>query len=81
MLFDPVEKMWKSWQSLLDAVEIDSKAAPEGQCTEFEIVSEVLFLAVEVMYLSFPKCNLKLNTTNVNILIALFHSKPNNVSE
>ena len=81
MPFDPEEQIWKRWQSLLDAVEIDSKGAPEGQCTEFQSVSEALFLVVEGMYLSFPKCNLILTITYLNILTALFHYKPNNVSE
>ena len=81
VLFDPEEMMGKRWQSLLDAVELDSKGSPEGQYTEYQSVSEVLFLAVEMMYLSFPKFNLILNTTYVNILLALFHSKQTNVSE
>ncbi len=49
VLFDPEEMMGKRWQSLLDAVELDSKGSPEGQYTEYQSVSEVLFLAVEVM--------------------------------
>jgi len=73
--------MWKRWQSLLYALEIDSKGAPEGQCSESHSVSEVLFLAVEMMNLSFPKYNLILNTSDVNILLELFHSKPKNASE
>ncbi len=73
--------MWKRLESLLDAVEIDSMGSPELQYTEFQSVSEVLLLAVEMMYLSFPKFNLILNTTYVNILLALFHSKQTNVSE
>ena len=73
--------MCKRLPSLLDAVEIDSKDSPEGKYTEFQSVSEVLFFAVELTYLLFPKCNLILNTTYVNILIALFHSKPKNVAE
>ncbi len=57
MVFDAEEMMWKRWQSLPDAVEIDSKGSPDGQDTEFQSVSEVRFLAVEVMYISFPKFN------------------------
>ncbi len=73
--------MWKSWQSLLDAVEIESKGSPEGQYTELQTESEVLFREVELMFLSFPKFNLILNIPYVNMLIAVFHSKPMNFSE
>ncbi len=55
--------MWKRWQSLLDAVEIESKGSPEGQCTELQTESEVLFFDVELMFLAFPKFNLIGNTT------------------
>ncbi len=57
MRIEPEEKMWKKCQRLLEALEIEAKDSPEGQYTELQTVSEVLFLAVEVMYLSFPKFN------------------------